>query len=69
MRIFTAILMACFVFVTSPVRAQMDRPRSSPEQQGVSSGELSAFIEDVDSTIDTMNSFMLVRHGHVVAEA
>jgi len=44
-------------------------PRSTPELQGVDSATLLKFIEDVDSHVDTMNSFMLVRHGHVVAEA
>lgn len=43
-------------------------PRSSPEQQGISSLDLFAFIDAADKEIDTMNSFMLVRHGHVVAE-
>ena len=42
--------------------------RSSPEQQGIASADLLAFIEAADEEIDTMNSFMLVRHGHVVAE-
>src|SRR5690349_20648720 len=43
-------------------------PRSSPEQQGISSADLLAFVEAADKDIDTMNSFMLIRHGHVVAE-
>jgi CubicO group peptidase (beta-lactamase class C family) len=43
-------------------------PRSSPESQGVSSADLLAFVEAADKTIDAMNSFMLLRHGHVVAE-
>ncbi len=43
-------------------------PRSSPEDQGVSPAALLAFIEAADRTIDAMHSFMLVRHGHVVAE-
>lgn len=43
-------------------------PRSSPEQQGISSADLLAFVEAADKEIDTMNSFMLLRHGHVVAE-
>src|SRR5262245_6390706 len=42
-------------------------PRSSPEAQGVSSLGVFEFIEAAD-TIDAMNSFMLVRHGHVIAE-
>src|SRR5438552_19142763 len=42
--------------------------RSSPEAQGVSSAQVRAFVEAADKQVDTMNSFMLVRHGHVVAE-
>jgi CubicO group peptidase (beta-lactamase class C family) len=43
-------------------------PRSSPEAQGVSSSAVLAFVEAADKKIDSMNSFMLLRHGHVVAE-
>jgi CubicO group peptidase (beta-lactamase class C family) len=43
-------------------------PRSTPEKQGVPSSAILDFIEAADQQIDTMNSFMLVRHGHVVAE-
>jgi CubicO group peptidase (beta-lactamase class C family) len=43
-------------------------PRSSPEAQGVSSSAVLAFVQAADRDIDAMNSFMLVRHGHVVAE-
>src|SRR6185503_18867198 len=42
--------------------------RSSPERQGISSAGILAFIEAADKEIDTMNSFMLIRHGQVVAE-
>ena len=45
-----------------------DLPRSSPESQGVSSAQVRAFVEAADQQIDAMHSFMLVRHGHVVAE-
>src|SRR5262249_29125075 len=43
-------------------------PRSAPEAQGVSSAELLAFVEAAEKNLDSMNSFMLLRHGHVVAE-
>ncbi len=43
-------------------------PRSTPERQGISSSALLAFVEAADREIDQMHSFMLVRHGHVVAE-
>ena len=43
-------------------------PRSAPEAQGISSAALLAFVDDVDATIDELHSFMLLRHGQVVAE-
>ncbi|MGA2616107.1 MAG: serine hydrolase [Thermoguttaceae bacterium] len=43
-------------------------PRSSPEAQGVSSSAVRSFVEAADKTVESMNSFMLLRHGHVVAE-
>ena len=43
-------------------------PRSAPEAQGVSSSGVLRFVEKADATIDGMHSFMLVRHGKVVAE-
>jgi CubicO group peptidase (beta-lactamase class C family) len=42
-------------------------PRSTPEAQGVSSAAVLVLVEALDQ-VDAMNSFMLVRHGHVVAE-
>ena len=43
-------------------------PRSSPESQGMASGEILAFVEAAEREIDALHSFMLVRHGQVVAE-
>jgi CubicO group peptidase (beta-lactamase class C family) len=43
-------------------------PRSSPESQGVSSAAVLAFVDAADQKLDGMHSFMLVRHGRVVAE-
>ncbi|HQX49565.1 MAG TPA: serine hydrolase [Planctomycetaceae bacterium] len=44
-------------------------PRSTPESQGVSSAAVRDFIETADRDVNSLHSFMLVRHGHVVAEA
>lgn len=46
-----------------------DLPRSSPEAQGIASSDVLAFVEAADRDIEFMNSFMLLRHGCVVAEA
>ncbi|MGH9854075.1 MAG: serine hydrolase [Blastocatellia bacterium] len=43
-------------------------PRSSPEAQGVSSAAILSFVEAADKNINSLHSFMLLRHGHVVAE-
>ena len=49
-----------------PVSAKL--PRATPESQGVSSQAMLAFIEALDSSVDTMNSVIVVRHGQVIAE-
>ncbi len=43
-------------------------PRSTPEAEGVSSAGILAFLEAVRQSKHEMHSFMLVRHGRVVAE-
>ncbi len=44
-------------------------PRSLPEAQGVDSSKIFDFIDKADREVNSMHSFMLVRHGKVVAEA
>jgi CubicO group peptidase (beta-lactamase class C family) len=43
-------------------------PRTSPEQQGITSSAILQFVEALERQIHEMHSFMLVRHGRVVAE-
>src|SRR5881409_3432316 len=43
-------------------------PRSAPEAQGISSAAILDFVQAADRQVKEMNSFMLVRHGQVVAE-
>jgi CubicO group peptidase (beta-lactamase class C family) len=45
-----------------------DLPRSSPEEQGISSTAILSFLEAADKNIDSLHSFMILRHGQVVAE-
>ncbi len=47
--------------------ADMPLPRSTPEAQGISSQAIRDYVEAADK-INTMHSFMLVRHGQVIAE-
>lgn len=64
MKYFPSVVL---VMVTGPLCAAGDLPRSAPEAQGVSSTGLLSFVEALDK-MDSMNSVMLLRHGHVVAE-
>ncbi len=52
----------------APLSAQAPLKRSTPEHEGVSSAAILAFVQAADTSIDAMNSFMLVRHGSVIAE-
>jgi CubicO group peptidase (beta-lactamase class C family) len=47
--------------------ANMPLPRSTPEAQGISSQAVREFVEAADK-INTLHSFMIVRHGQVIAE-
>jgi CubicO group peptidase (beta-lactamase class C family) len=53
----------------APLAAQAGLPRSTPERQGISSAAILAFVEQADREIDAMHSFMMLRHGSIVAEA
>lgn len=62
-----ASLVAVLLLASFARAAEKPLPRAAPESQGLSSGAVLAFIEAVNK-IDTLHSFMIVRHGHVIAE-
>ena len=43
-------------------------PRTSPENQGIPSPAVLRFVEALERQANEMHSFMLLRHGSVVAE-
>src|SRR5215468_4410235 len=43
-------------------------PRTLPEQQGIASSAILRFVEALERHIHEIHSFMLLRHGRVVAE-
>ena len=60
--------LACALAISlSSSAANQPLPRSTPEVQGISAQAIQDFVSTVDK-IDTLHSFMLVRHGHVIAE-
>jgi CubicO group peptidase (beta-lactamase class C family) len=63
-----ALWLAGFPVVISHAQeAKMPLPRSTPEAQGISSQAVDDFVEAADK-INTLHSFMIVRHGRVIAE-
>ena len=66
------ILVTCSVCFAACCRAAEEAPRtlprSTPEEQGVSSPAILKFVNDVEQQVDAVHSFMVIRHGHVVAE-
>ena len=63
------IFFAFAILSALPARAAQPMPRSTPEAQGVSTNGVIDFIETADKEINTYHSVVVVRHGHVVAEA
>lgn len=70
-----AALLAAALMIVLPVSGQ-DRawptdgwPTSTPEAQGMKSEELAAFFEQWSQDHFNLDSLIVVRHGHIVAEA
>lgn len=68
-RVILALLAATILLRSGGSTSAQPLPRSTPEAQGVSSTAIRAFIETADREVDSMHSFMLLRHGQVVTEA
>lgn len=70
MRIIPALVLflAAFTFACAAETVASKLPRSTPEEQGISSTAILQFIEASEQKLDELHSFMLVRHGNVVAE-
>jgi hypothetical protein len=43
-------------------------PRSTPEAEGIPSQAVVDFVEAADKNVNTFDSFMILRHGKVIAE-
>ena len=62
------LLVALATLVGAGEETPFTFPRSSPEAQGISSAAILGFVEAAEQKINALHSFMLVRHGQVVAE-
>ncbi len=62
------IIIVSLASIPGLLPAAQPLPRSAPEAQGIASHSLVKFVEAADK-INTLHSFMVVRHGQVIAEA
>jgi CubicO group peptidase (beta-lactamase class C family) len=66
-----SVLFVTLSLIAAPVLAGPapgDLPRARPEAQGISSAAILEFVDSAEKQIDALHSFMLLRHGQVVAE-
>jgi CubicO group peptidase (beta-lactamase class C family) len=69
--ISTRLFLAASLFASAATLARpADKrlPRSTPEEQGISSSAILGFVEGAEQKIDALHSIMIVRHGRVIAE-
>ena len=62
------LLLLFYVALAAAGEAPFSLPRSAPEAQGISSADLLGFVNEAEQKLNALHSFMLVRHGQVVAE-
>lgn len=67
LRILLVLLASTFP-LSSRVDAQTQLPRSTPEEQGVSSEAITQLVQALSTKFDGMHGMMIMRHGHVIAE-
>lgn len=63
------LLVLCLLGAGTLCAEEKQLPRATPESQGVSSEVIREYILTADREVNSMHSFMLVRHGKVIAEA
>jgi CubicO group peptidase (beta-lactamase class C family) len=64
----TTAIALLFATASYAQTASAPLPRSTPEAQGIPTQAIIDFVHQADSTVDTFDSFMILRHGRVIAE-
>lgn len=67
--VMVGLLGACLLLTSASAAPVGGLPRNSPEAEGVESAAVLEFLETADEKIDSLHSFMMLRHGQVIAEA
>ncbi|MEJ0029879.1 MAG: serine hydrolase [Bacteroidota bacterium] len=66
--LIAAILAVTICHSQLTAQNKLSLPRSTPEEQGVSAVVINAFLDSIAKSKHEFQSFMLVRHGKVIAE-
>ena len=66
--LFTALMLSLLITACNKSEKTTSLPRSVPEAEGVSSGDILAFINAIENSKNELHSFMFLRHGKVIAE-
>jgi len=66
--VLTLVFVARITALAGEAPAASSLPRATPESQGIASSAILDFVTAADQDIDSLHSFMLLRHGQVVAE-
>jgi CubicO group peptidase (beta-lactamase class C family) len=67
-RLLSAVLLSAFLHLQLSAQPGNTLPRSTPEAEGVSANAISTFLDSVAGSKHEFHSFMLLRHGKVIAE-
>lgn len=67
-RSIITLILGCCLILNSSGQTSGQLPRSTPEQEGISSKGIIDFINAIDTGKTEIHSFMFIRHGKVVAE-
>src|SRR6478736_5124054 len=62
------VWMMIVVSFSSNAQTGISLPRSTPEAEGVSSAAILKFINASEASKNELHSFMILRHGKVIAE-
>lgn len=67
-RHFRSIVCLLAIFAAIVLQAASALPRETPESQGVRSEAILEFINQAETRLDALHTFMFLRHGRVIAE-
>src|SRR4028119_2109154 len=66
--LFTILFLSSCLHFEVNAQTALELPRSTPEAEGISATAINAFLDSIGTSKHEFHSFMLLRHGKIVAE-